>query len=129
MARKRTSTATPPSPVAPGSARIEAAIREQQARIAAATGTLDVAGVEDVHGARVAARRLRSMLKTFRPLLDERRARLYRADLRTFAQSLGAARESDVRRALVLDVARSDAAIVPVDRRRLHVLLEEACSE
>jgi len=127
MARTRTPTATPPSPTASGSARLEAAIREQQARIAAAIGMLDAAGVEDVHGARVAARRLRSMLKTFRPLLDERRARLYRADLRTFAQSLGAARESDVRRALLLDVARSDATIAPVDRRRLTVLLEDAC--
>jgi CHAD domain-containing protein len=67
------------------------------------------------------------VLKTFRPLLDERRARLYRADLRTFAQSLGAARESDVRRVLLLEVARSDAAIAPADRRRLTVLLEDAC--
>ncbi len=127
MPRKRTTPAQPPAPVAPGSARLDGAIREQQQRIAAAIVALEAAGVEDVHGARVAARRLRSMLKTFRPLLDARRARLYRADLRTFARSLGTARESDVRRELLLAVARDDAALLAADRQRLAVLLDDAC--
>ena len=124
MARKR-NLPTQPS-VAPGSACLEAAIREQQRRISAAIAALGTAGEDDVHGARVAARRLRSMLKTFGPLLDERRAQRYRAHLRTFARLLGTAREADVRRALLFDVA-SDAHFTPVERERLTELLDDAC--
>src|SRR5512137_967481 len=110
---------------APGSARLEEAIREQQRLLAAAAAALETAGVEDVHRGRVAARRLRSILKTFRPLLEPRRDRLYRADLRSFAQALGAVREADVRRELLVELARADAAITPADRRRLGVLLDD----
>lgn len=109
--------------------RLQAAFSEQQSLLAAALRGLDSAGVEDVHGARVAARRLRSMLKTFRPLLEPRRARLYRADLRSFARTLGAAREADVRRELLLGLARADASIAAPERRRLVVLLDDACIE
>jgi CHAD domain-containing protein len=116
-----------PVPAAQGSARIESAIREQQARIAAATTTLATAGVEDVHQGRVAARRLRSLLKTFRPLLEPRRARLYRVDLRSFARALGRVREADVRREMLVALARADDRLGPVDRRRLTVLLDDLC--
>ena len=124
MARKRTLPNQPSA--APGSACLEAAVREQQRRIAAAIAVLGSAGEDDVHGARVAARRLRSMLKTFGPLLDENQAQRYRAHLRTFARSLGTAREADVRRALLLDVA-SAAHVTPAERQRLAVLLDDAC--
>jgi CHAD domain-containing protein len=124
MARKRTSPAPPAA--APGSARLQAAIGEQQRRIAAAIAVLQDAGVDDIHGARVAARRLRSMLKTFRPLLDEDRAQRYRDDLRSFARALGTAREADVRRDLLLELA-DDSQLAPADRRRLIVLLDDAC--
>jgi len=124
MARKRTLPASPPT--APGSGCLEAAVREQQRRIAASVAALGGAGVDDIHGARVAARRLRSMLKTFRPLFDGRRAQRYRANLRTFARSLGAVREADVRRALLLDLA-GDARLPTADRQRLTVLLDDAC--
>jgi CHAD domain-containing protein len=124
MARKRILPAPPPA--APGSARLEAAIREQQRRIGTAIAGLGSASEDDVHGARVAARRLRSMLKTFGPLLDERRARRYRAHLRTFARSLGTAREADVRRTLLLELA-ADAHVTAAERRRLTVLLDDAC--
>ena len=115
------------APLAPGSARLEAAIRDQQQRIVAVVATLGDAGTEDVHAARVAARRLRSMLKTFRPLLDERRVRRYRADLRLFARALGSAREADVRRELLLKLAADDAAMRSADRQRLSVMLDDAC--
>lgn len=113
------------APLAPGSARIKDSISEQQSRLAIAARSLEAAGVEDIHGARVAARRLRSLLKTFRPLLDERRTRLYREDLRSFARSLGAVREADVRRDLLLGLARADRSTTPAERRRLAVLLED----
>jgi CHAD domain-containing protein len=124
MARKRTLPASPPA--APGSACLEDAIREQQRRIAAAIAALGSASADDVHGARVAARRLRSMLKTFGPLLDDRCARRYRAHLRSFARSLGSAREADVRRTLLLDLA-ADARVTAAGRQRLTTLLDDAC--
>lgn len=128
MPRKTRVPARAPMPIAPGSARLASAIRGRQQRLADAMLGLDSAGVEEVHGARVAARRLRSVLKTFRPLLEARRARLYRADLRSFAQSLGPAREADVRRGLLSTLAGQDDGIGPADCRRLRVLLDDACS-
>jgi CHAD domain-containing protein len=115
----------PPAP-ADGSRRVEDAIREQQ-RLLSAAAELESAGVEDVHRSRVAARRLRSMLKTFRPLLEPRRARLYRVDLRSFARALAGVREADVRRELLAAVVAHDGTIPPSDRERLAGLLEDAC--
>lgn len=112
---------------AAGSTRIEAAIREQQRLLAAAAAALQTAGVEDIHQSRVAARRLRSLLKTFRPLLEPRRARLYRVDLRSFARALAAVREADVRRDMLLSVVRRNAVVSAADRRQLGVLLEDLC--
>jgi CHAD domain-containing protein len=51
---------------------------------------------EDVHQARVATRRLRSALRTFRPLLDEDRVRSLREELRWAANLLGEVRDTDV---------------------------------
>jgi CHAD domain-containing protein len=125
MARKTKARATAAAPLAPGSERVRDAIREQQLRLATAAKALESAGVEDIHGSRVAARRLRSLLKTFRPLLDPRRIGLYRADLRTFARSLATVREADVRRELLLALARADPSVTAAERRRLGVLLED----
>ncbi|SDU11516.1 CYTH and CHAD domain-containing protein [Jiangella alkaliphila] len=53
---------------------------------------------EAVHQLRVAARRLRSGLRTFRPLLDRPWAEELRAELAWFARALGELREGDVLR-------------------------------
>ncbi|WP_162605406.1 CYTH and CHAD domain-containing protein [Jiangella ureilytica] len=53
---------------------------------------------EAVHQLRVAARRLRSGLRTFRPLLDKPWAEQLRTELAWFAGSLGELREGDVLR-------------------------------
>jgi CHAD domain-containing protein len=115
-----------PKASADGSYRVEAAIRELQ-RMLAAAAAIDSAGVEDVHRGRVAARRLRSMLKTFRPLLEPRLARLYRVDLRSFARSLAGVREADVRQQLLAAIVARDTTIIPADRERLASLLADAC--
>jgi CHAD domain-containing protein len=115
-----------PKASADGSYRVEAAIRELQ-RMLAAAAAIDSAGVEDVHRGRVAARRLRSMLKTFRPLLEPRLARLYRVDLRSFARSLAGVREADVRQQLLAAIVTRDTTIIPADRERLASLLADAC--
>src|SRR4051812_40157336 len=51
---------------------------------------------EDVHQARVATRRLRSDMRTFRTLLDQERAGPLRDELKWAADLLGAARDADV---------------------------------
>jgi len=51
---------------------------------------------EDVHQARVATRRLRSDMRTFRPLLDQARAEPMREELKWLADLLGANRDADV---------------------------------
>lgn len=51
---------------------------------------------EDVHQARVATRRLRSDLRTFRSLLDQERAKPLRDELKWIADLLGANRDADV---------------------------------
>lgn len=54
------------------------------------------AGPEPVHQARVATRRLRSDLRTFRPLLDAEWAAARRDELRRLADALGVVRDADV---------------------------------
>ncbi len=106
-----------------------AALREQQRLVVAMAAVLGQAGTTDVHQGRVAARRLRSLLKTFRPMLDPRRARLMRTDLRSFARSLALVREADVRRDLLVRLARRDPAQPPPDVQRLDGLLDDLCFE
>jgi len=64
---------------------------------------------EDVHQARVATRRLRSDLRTFRSLLDQERAGPLRDELKWVADLLGAARDADV----LLERLRRDADRLP----------------
>jgi len=64
---------------------------------------------EDVHQARVATRRLRSDMRTFRPLLDQERAGPLRNELKWAADLLGAARDADV----MLERLRRDAERLP----------------
>ena len=65
---------------------------------------------EDVHQARVATRRLRSDLRTFRDLLDADWTRSLRHDLKDVAHELGAVRDTEV----LLDRLRAHAERLPV---------------
>lgn len=69
---------------------------------------------EDVHQARVATRRLRSDLRTFRPLLDQAWADGLRDDLRWLGGELGRVRDAEVLR----DRLRSAATTLPATDRR-----------
>ena len=124
MAGQTTARRAAPARLAPGSAGVRDAIAGQQRRIALVAARVDAAAEGAIHEGRVAARRLRSVLKTFRPLLDEGRAPAYRADLRSFAGALGEVRESDVRRDLLTTVSLDDSRITPTAHRRLLALLE-----
>jgi CHAD domain-containing protein len=110
--------------LAAGSRHVADALARQQQRLAGIIPRLAEARPEDIHDGRVAARRLRSLLKTYRPMLEQRRARLYRLDLRSFARALGAVREADVLAALVDGLLAGDAAIGPTTRERAVRLTE-----
>jgi len=69
---------------------------------------------EDVHQARVATRRLRSDLRTFRPLLDETWAESLRDDLRWVGGELGRVRDAEVLR----DRLKAAATTLPAPDRR-----------
>lgn len=129
MLRKRPQRPRPVPEAADGSRRIEAALREQQRLLRDVAARLQDAGSDDVHDGRVAARRMRSLLKTFRPMLDARCARLMRADLRSFARSLALVREADVRRDLLVELSGSDPGLTAEDLRRLATMLDDRCLE
>jgi CHAD domain-containing protein len=101
----------------------------QQTLLASVASRMAQARPDDVHGGRVAARRLRSLLKTFGSLFDARWAGLYRQDLRTFCLTFAAAREADVISELLMAHARYDAALSPADLLQLSVTLEAARCE
>jgi CHAD domain-containing protein len=84
-----------------------------------------------VHQLRVAARRLRSLLKTYGPLLDDPRVEGMRQDLRWLGQVAGAARDAEVlSERLHARVAHEDVTLVlgPV-RRRLDTELRRTRRE
>ena len=111
---------------AEGARRIEAALHERQRQLGASALRLATCEAAAVHDSRVAARRLRSLLKTLRPVLDDRQSRRMRAELREFARSLGAVREADVRRDLLNSLIEGEAAVTRAERRRLAMSLDEA---
>ena len=91
-----------------------------------------------VHQMRVASRRLRSALKTFRPVLDRARTDVVRGELRWLAQALGDARDTEVLHARLREMlgtegrhpdrdaaARVDAALgTRYDRAHREVLTD-----
>lgn len=75
---------------------------------------------EDVHQARVAARRLRSDLRTFRSLLDPERSAALREELQWLGAELGHVRDADV----LQERLRDQVALLPaVDARPATALL------
>jgi CHAD domain-containing protein len=76
--------------------RLAQALRATQRQLAGRLEGLALAGPRQVHATRVAARRLRSLLKTFRPLLAQPVAQRYRDDLKRLADALAELREVDV---------------------------------
>jgi CHAD domain-containing protein len=86
--------------------------------------------LEDVHRARVATRRLRSQLRTFRTLLDTEWANALREDLRWLGGGLGSVRDRQVLaqrvRSRTVALAEEDAPTVADFAAELQVESEEA---
>jgi CHAD domain-containing protein len=76
---------------------------------------------EAVHQARVATRRLRSHLQTFRPLVDEQWATELRDELRWLGDVLGAVRDADV---LSARLEKSIERLPMIDRAPSQPLLD-----
>jgi CHAD domain-containing protein len=76
---------------------------------------------EALHEGRVATRRLRSRLRTFRPVLDPAWAAGLRAELGWLAAELGAVRDADVLGAVLRECAE---ALPPADRPTASVLIQ-----
>ncbi|GIJ45732.1 CHAD domain-containing protein [Virgisporangium aliadipatigenens] len=98
---------------------VTAAFRAHVARIVGADpylrlGTPQPNGDSPVHQLRVGCRRLRSDLRTFRPLLDPEWARALADECRWLAGSLGAARDSEVLRVRLRRTAAADP-VAPLD--------------
>ncbi len=64
---------------------------------------------DSVHQMRVACRRLRSALKTFRPLLDAEAVEYLRGELQWLASELGEVRDTEVQRARLCGLSDDDA--------------------
>ncbi len=114
-------------PKDPAGAVVKAAIAAGTRRLVAHDPGVRLGGDdEDVHQARVATRRLRSDLATFRPLLDRGWVADVRAELGWLAGELGAARDADVLldrlRRQTAELGRADGAAAAA---LLHTLEEE----
>lgn len=105
----------PPGPESPAGAAVRAAISDGARRLIAAAPEALQGVVEGVHQTRVATRRLRSDLWTFRALLDPSWAAPLRDELRWLGRTLGDVRELDVMLARLDKAAGEDReALSPV---------------
>ncbi|NEK56575.1 CYTH and CHAD domain-containing protein [Geodermatophilus sabuli] len=84
-------------------------LREQVAQVRAQDLPVRLDAPDAVHKMRVATRRLRSALTTFKPLVAADVAKPLRAELKWLAGELGAARDAEVMRDRVAAAVRSEA--------------------
>jgi len=77
---------------------------------------------DSVHKMRVATRRLRSALTTFRPFLDREVTEPVRDELKELARVLGEARDAEVLRETIEETLDAAPPDVPGDEARAHVV-------
>ncbi|WP_345044639.1 CYTH and CHAD domain-containing protein [Georgenia daeguensis] len=110
-----------PSPRDPAGDVVLAYLTEQVAALKDADPGMRRDADDAVHQMRVASRRLRSALKTFRPVLDRARTDVVRGELRWLAHALGDARDTEVLHARLRELLGAeghpdrDAAAARVD--------------
>lgn len=91
-----------------GARRLDRSLRQARAQLACHLARIERAAPLDVHQVRVASRRIRSLLKTFRSHFDRSAADPYRRELGRLARRLGPLRELDV----MAGLPGTDAAVV-----------------
>jgi CHAD domain-containing protein len=107
---------------------VVAYLTEQVQALIAEDPRVRISADEGVHQMRVATRRLRTALATFRPLFVDRAGEPLRDELKWLGGLLGAARDAEVMRAKLgahLDQQPTELVLGPV-RRRLDLELGEA---
>lgn len=117
---------SPPSPrraKSAGDVVVAAMARQRDLLIVADRGLRDGADGA-VHDARLGARRLRAMLTIYAPLFDGEAAAVLRAGLRSFASTLGTARDLEVARRRLIDQLDEEPEEYARSARRC---LEDAC--
>ncbi|HVU73982.1 MAG TPA: CHAD domain-containing protein [Mycobacteriales bacterium] len=112
-------------PTDPAAAVVAHALRSGASKLRIADSAVRRDLPDGVHQMRVACRRMRSDLKTFAALVDHTWAERIRNELSWLAGSLGAARDLEVQRGRLADVASADplAPLDPGDLARLDTML------
>lgn len=105
-------------------------LREQVDELLACAPEARAGDPEGIHRMRVAARRLRSALATFRPVLDDGAADLLGEELRWLGSALAAARDAQVQHRRLVDLAASlaDGRVPAAARQRLDAELQGRCA-
>ncbi len=99
--------AAPASPTDPTVAAVVGYARAQRDALLAMDPAVRRDEPEGVHDMRVATRRLRSTLRTFRPLCNSERAGAVRDELKWLAHQLGAVRDAEVMRDRLAEAVRA----------------------
>lgn len=94
---------------ASGAGRLRAVLAADRRELRTLSSRLRRLGPDDVHRARVLARRMRALLRVYAPAFERTAARQARRTLKVLARALDDCREADVREALFRDIA-GDAA-------------------
>ncbi|HTR82109.1 MAG TPA: CHAD domain-containing protein [Bacteroidota bacterium] len=84
------------------------------------TGTVKGDDIEALHDMRVAARRLRAVLRIFRDCFSKKKFKKHDARLQSLIRSLGAVREHDV---FIELLSTSRANLEPADRKVIDLLI------
>lgn len=106
----------------PASAVVRARLAEQVGALVRLDPLVRCDVPDAVHAMRVATRRLRSALATFRPLVDRDATEPLRAEVRELGVLLGEARDTEVLADLLRDVLDPEVAAVGGAEARDHVL-------
>ncbi|GAA1173736.1 CYTH and CHAD domain-containing protein [Ornithinimicrobium humiphilum] len=114
-----------PSPEGPAADVVHTYLAEQVAGILGREDDLRADAPDAVHKARVATRRLRSALRTFRRLLHRDVTDPLREEVRWFAGALGAPRDAEVVRDRILTALEAQDEVVGPVRERVRTSLDE----
>ena len=104
-------------------------VREQVQQVRAQDLPVRLDAQDSVHKMRVATRRLRSALTTFKPLVDPDVARSLRDELKWLAGELGAARDAEVMRERVRAAVEAEARGEGVDADPMAAMADSELGE
>ncbi len=111
-----------PKSDAPAGGAVRAAVASALARLQQHESAARAGDDEAVHQMRVATRRLRSDLRTFRPLVEESWAKPLRTELKWLADHLGAVRDLDV---LIVRLQEEATGATPKQQAALRPIWED----